>query len=117
MKTCSRCQQSKPFEAFSVKRANKDGYAYRCKACRKELRGKPVQPKAPKPPKPPQVKHASQPQPTLSPAGTCHQKVRRDATEAEDRELGCRFDLQVSDFVLTQERMTKEHIAFIERYE
>ena len=47
----------------------------------------------------------------------CHQKKRRDETEAEDRAAGHCFDLEPSFFVLAHEKLTKEHSAFIERYE
>lgn len=55
--------------------------------------------------------------PLEHPPGVCHQKLRRDATEVEDRALGFKFDLLPSDFIMESERMTKEHIQFIERYE
>lgn len=55
--------------------------------------------------------------PEISTNQVCHQKIRKDQTETEDRLAGYRFDLNAKDFMLAQEKMTKEHIAFIERYE
>lgn len=119
-KFCNGCQQDKNTSCFSKKATNKDGLAHRCKACRALYRGGP--PKIVKLPlapiKPPKIIKLTVPIPTaLSENGICHQKIRRDATEAEDRQLGFKFDLKASDFSLAQERMTSEHRLFIERYE
>lgn len=48
---------------------------------------------------------------------TCFQKIQRDRTLEEDRELGMPFDLKVSDFSMTRESLTKEHVDFIVKYE
>jgi hypothetical protein len=115
-KHCKGCGETKDASMFSKKTANPDGLARRCKACRKIARNKPkgtvLKPAlAPKPVK------LLQPLPSLPMNGVCHQKVRRDQTEDEDRALGHNFDLSASEFTLSDEKMTKEHIAFIERYE
>ena len=49
--------------------------------------------------------------------GVCHQKSRRDETEAEDRAAGYNFDLQANDFTFSNELLGRDHIRFIERYE
>lgn len=125
MKICSRCKLTKDYSAFSKKTANKDGYAYRCKLCRSEVRKSKKVVKVGKKKVEVVIKHktinVSPPPPsklpTKLPAGTCHQKIRRDQTEAEDRSLGYNFNLKASDFKLDYELLTKEHIQFIERYE
>lgn len=33
-KVCSGCRQEKPFSAFPIDRSRRDGFGYRCKACR-----------------------------------------------------------------------------------
>lgn len=50
-------------------------------------------------------------------ADVCWQKLQRDKLIEEDRLLGYKFDLKASDFVLTKEDLTKEHIDFIKKYE
>ena len=47
----------------------------------------------------------------------CHQKLRRNQTEEEDRKRGMPFGLKASEFVLNHEPFTKEHRDFIARYE
>ena len=115
-KVCSSCKETKDFSAFSKKTANSDGLAYRCKVCRAKYRKAPKTPRPPKPAPVPKTPKLIQPVTPIIP-GVCHQKARRDATEAEDRAMGCRFDLIPSDFTMANERLTKEHIDFIERYE
>ncbi len=51
------------------------------------------------------------------PVGECYQYRKRVETENEDRNNGFNFTLKVKDFVFTQEKLTKEHRDFIERYE
>ncbi len=117
MKTCTACKTDKPYSEFNKKVSNQDGYAYRCKACR-SLSRKGMLPRKKDTPVKPIIERLKPVQPVTTPGdGTCHQKIRRDQTEAEDRELGHKFDLGVSDFILANESMTKEHISFIERYE
>ena len=41
MKTCSKCQQTKPSSAYSKDRTKKDGLQAYCKDCVKEYNGKP----------------------------------------------------------------------------
>jgi hypothetical protein len=43
MKTCSRCKETKPFESFSLCKANKDGYQGWCQPCVNEARRKPIE--------------------------------------------------------------------------
>jgi len=38
MKTCSKCQQTKPFSAYNKSRAEKDGLQAHCKDCNREYR-------------------------------------------------------------------------------
>lgn len=38
MKRCSICKQEKPLDTFTRNRAQKDGYAYQCKECRRATR-------------------------------------------------------------------------------
>lgn len=115
-KICSRCKQEKDASAFSKKLANTDGLSYRCRQCRAACRKKSskveVTPLAYKE----KVSHSKN-IPLVSSAGVCHQKLRRDATEAEDRLAGYNFELQVNKFVLAQEKLTREHINFIKKYE
>lgn len=49
--------------------------------------------------------------------GICHQKIRRDQTEAEDRAAGMPFGMTVDSFDLNVEKFTPEHRSFIKRYE
>lgn len=124
MKICTRCKLLKSFDCFSKKTANADGYAYRCKVCRAEVRKGVKTPRVPLleiriPIPPPQKvpKVIPRETPPVRSGQTCHQKVRRDLTEAEDRSNGHRFDLKASDFTMARELLTREHISFIERYE
>lgn len=119
-KLCGSCKLLKSYEYFCKKNANKDGYAHRCKECRsayRKLRNKSkikafVAPVAAKIHTP--VREVV---PKMYGSQVCHQKLRRDATESEDKEAGYSFDLMAKDFTLAYERLTKEHSAFIERYE
>lgn len=119
-KVCSHCKVTKDATAFSKKTSNKDGLAYRCKTCRAltrvRLKSNPPVKRTPKKDIPTFTRQTTKP-PITPFTGVCHQKIRRDATEQEDRELGFRFDLTTGEFVLTKEQLTKEHISFIERYE
>lgn len=36
MKTCSRCKETKPFDAFHRSRKERDGYQYKCKQCKSQ---------------------------------------------------------------------------------
>jgi hypothetical protein len=36
MKTCTKCKEEKPFEAFSKEKRSKDGFKHWCKTCTKE---------------------------------------------------------------------------------
>lgn len=47
----------------------------------------------------------------------CWQKFQKEKHEEEDRALGFRFDLKVSDLVLQIEDFSPEHRQFISRYE
>ena len=49
--------------------------------------------------------------------GVCHQKVRRDQTEAEDRAAGMPFGIEAGEFELQSEPFGAEHRRFITRYE
>jgi len=118
-KFCPGCVTDKPTNEFNKKTANKDGLAHRCKECRKKYRSKSPSVKPIDTPPKLILRPASK---IVTPsvhidAGVCHQKTRRDATESEDREQGFKFDLKVSDFAFRNEKLTKEHIKFIERYE
>lgn len=122
-KLCSKCNQTKDISCFSKKTANKDGLAYRCKVCRAEGRknssAKPVAvPRSLPAPKVVTIRETAPSPPPAPPTnGICHQKIRRDQTAQEDKELGFPFDLTTKDFALANEKLTKEHIKFIERYE
>lgn len=125
-KFCNTCGIEKDSVCFTKKTSSKDGLSIKCKTCRAQYRrdrrckvktktnliSKPTKPL--KILKPPVAKKVY-----FLPKQTdiCHQKLRRDATEAEDRKAGFRFDLSPQDFTFTNERLTKEHVAFIERYE
>ena len=37
MKKCTKCNQIKPFESFSKRKASKDGLQYKCKICDKKI--------------------------------------------------------------------------------
>lgn len=37
MKTCSKCKESKPVTEFNKCKSNKDGLAYACKTCKREI--------------------------------------------------------------------------------
>lgn len=116
MKTCTACHLIKDFTEFSKKAANRDGYAYRCKICR-SLARKGALPTKKEIPVKPVVLRPQPTNPSKPTDGVCHQKIRRDQTEMEDRELGFKFNLAASDFVMANELLSKEHINFIERYE
>jgi hypothetical protein len=119
-KICSACKLTKDTSAFNRKASNKDGLAYRCRDCRKLYRtGRRPAVVVLETPKPAaEVPPPIVPAPTAQhPPGVCHQKLRRDATEAEDRAAGMPFDVPAGDFVLAHEKMTSEHARFIERYE
>lgn len=114
-----QCNKQVPVGEFNKKTASKDGLARVCRKCRavyrKGKRNKTVvlpKVKAIRLPKPLAPVRA----PSIS-TGVCHQKLRRDATIEEDREAGHNFDLKASEFILANERMTREHSLFIERYE
>lgn len=47
----------------------------------------------------------------------CWQKLVRDVNEDRDREAGHNFNLNVSDFVLAIEPLSREHRQFIHKYE
>lgn len=47
----------------------------------------------------------------------CHQKKRRDELLEEDIKNGCPINIGAKDFVLAEEKITKEHRDFIQRYE
>ena len=49
--------------------------------------------------------------------GVCHQKIRRDQTEAEDRAAGMPFGVEAVAFELQAEPFGAEHREFIKRYE
>lgn len=48
---------------------------------------------------------------------TCFQYERKLATQEGDRRLGLPFGSKLSDFTFSKEDLSKEHSAFIERYE
>lgn len=117
-KLCRGCGHTKTPKSFSKKTSNADGLAHRCKDCRKLYR---QTGKVPKEARAQKVIYKRSPKasaaPMLSLTGVCHQKLRRDATEEEDRAAGCQFDLEPKNFQLASEKLTREHSYFIERYE
>jgi hypothetical protein len=117
-KLCRTCNVVKSFEFFNVKKANKDGLSHKCKVCRSLYRRGKTPPAFKPPPKIlPQFSPTLPPSSHFTDSQVCYQKLRRQLTEQEDRELGYPFDLLASDFTYSYEKMTKEHIRFIERYE
>lgn len=110
-KTCSQINPQPP-ENFSKKLRNPDGLQNECKACIRKYRkdyaqslGETLKARRRK------SYHNNKK------GGVCHQKLRRDATEQEDRNAGHRFDLEPHQFTFSFEYLSPEHKKFIERYE
>jgi hypothetical protein len=121
VKSCNRkdCDQTnpQPLEAFAKKLRNPDGLQRECRACvrkykkqRREELGEILLAKK-------RESYHRNKRTKKVKSNICHQKLRRDATELEDRAVGFNFNLRPNDFTLCAEPLSPEHRKFIERYE
>src|SRR5271166_5503443 len=105
MKLCIKCNSNKEHTDFYKKASAKDGHSSYCKSCYK------LYDQSDK------AKNIRKQYLNSKKSDICHQKIIRDKQLIKDLQLGLPLNPPINEFILAQEKLNKEHRAFIKKYE